>query len=66
GYPRITIIDLEEAFNIGEIINPNPSLTRPEAIRKLKESKDLFEIDMLSEEEYNQIRNKLTPIINNN
>ena len=66
SYPRITILDLEEAFNTGEIINPNPPLTRPEAIRKLKESKDLFEIDMLSEEEYNQIRNKLTPIINNN
>ena len=65
GYPRITILDLEEAFNTGEIINPNPPLTRSEAIRKLKESKDLFDLDMLSEKEYNEIKNKLTPFINN-
>ena len=65
GYPRITILDLEEAFNTGEIINPNPPLTRSEAIIKLKESKDLFDLDLLSEEEYNQIKNKLTPFINN-
>ena len=65
GYPRITILDLEEAFNTGEIINPNPPLTRSEAIRKLKESKDLRDLDMLSEEEYNKIKDKLIPIINN-
>jgi len=65
GYPRITILDLEEAFNTGEIINPNPPLTRSEAIRELKESKDLLDLDMLTEEEYNKIKDKLIPIIHN-
>ena len=63
GYPRITIVDLEEAFNTGEIINPNPPISRSEAISKLKESKDLFDLDMISEQEYNELRKKLTPII---
>ena len=65
GYPRITIVDLEEAFSNGEIINPNPPLTRSEAIRELKDSKDLFDLDMLTEEEYNKIKDKLIPIIHN-
>ena len=65
GYPRVTILDLEEAFNMGEVINPNPPLTRSEAIRELKDSKDLLDLNMLSEEEYNKIKDKLIPIINN-
>jgi hypothetical protein len=65
GYPRITIVDLEEAFSNGEIINPNPPLTRSEAIRELKDSKDLLDLDMLTEEEYKKIKDKLIPIIHN-
>lgn len=63
SFPRKTIIDIEEALQNGEIINPSPVLNRSEAIQKLKESKDLMELDLLSEEEYNKLRDKLLPII---
>ena len=63
SFPRKTIIDIEEALQNGEIINPSPVLNRSEAIQKLKEAKDLVELDLLSEEEYNKLRDKLLPII---
>ena len=59
----ISIFDLEKAFLDGEIINPNPPITKEEAIRQLKEAKDLMELDLLSEEEYNKLRKELLPII---
>ena len=58
-----TVIDIDKALEFNEIVNENRPLTRSEAIAKLKESKDLFELGLLSEKEYNQIKNKLTPII---
>ena len=50
----------------GEIINPNAPMTREEAIAKLKEAKDLFELDMMTKEEYDAIRIEVTPIIRGN
>ena len=50
----------------GELINPNRPMTRDEAIAKLKESKDLLELDMMSQEEYDELRKKLAPIIKGN
>ena len=57
-----TVIDIDKALEYNEIVNENRPLSRSEAIAKLKESKDLFELGLLSEE-YNQIKKKLTPII---
>jgi len=50
----------------GELINPNAPMTREEAIAKLKEAKDLFELDMMTKEEYDAIRIEVTPIIRGN
>lgn len=63
SYSRKTILDIERAFSSGEIVNHNPPLSKEEAIKKLKESKDLMELDFLSKEEYEKLREKLTPII---
>ena len=63
SYSRKTILDIERAFSLGEIVNHNPPLSKEEAIKKLKESKDLMELDFLSKEEYEKLREKLTPII---
>ena len=63
---RFTILDIEKAFEAAEVINPNKPLSRSEAILKLKESKDLFELDLISEDQYLKLKEKLTPIIMNN
>jgi len=58
-----TIGDLEHAILLGEIISPNAPMTRVEAIAKLKESKDLLELEIIAQEEYDKIKAELTPII---
>jgi len=66
GEKRRTIIDLELALSTGEVVNPNQKMTREQAIVKLKESKDLLDLGLLSQEEYDKIKSELTPIIMNN
>ena len=61
-----TITDLELGISGGEIVNPNAALTREQAIMKLKESKDLLDLGLLTQEEYNKIKAELTPIIMKN
>ena len=63
SHSRKTIVDIEQALSSGEIVNPNAQLSRQEAIKKLKESKDLMEIDLLSKEDYEKLKERLTPII---
>jgi len=58
-----TILDIEKALSFGEIIDPNAPLTRSQAIAKLKESKDLLDLGLLSEDAYKLIKSELTPII---
>lgn len=60
------IRDLMITLQNGEIINPNASMTREEAIKKLKEAKDLLDLDMMKKEEYESLKEKLAPIIKSN
>lgn len=60
------IRDIEIAISNGEIINPNRAMTREEAIKKLKESKDLLDLEMISKDEYDKIKSELEPIIKGN
>jgi len=62
---KSTILDIEKALEMGEIINPNAKMSRSEAIAKLKESKDLMDIGLMSEKEYSKLKDELTPIIMN-
>jgi|SRR5690606_4104733 len=57
------IRSLIDALQTGEVINPNRAMTREEAIAKLKESKDLFNLEMMTLEEYEKIKKELAPII---
>ncbi|MEX0997624.1 MAG: hypothetical protein WDZ45_11285 [Flavobacteriaceae bacterium] len=57
-------IAIEEAIESGEI--ETSGLNREQAIAKLKESKDLLDLEMISKEEYEKIKEELSPIINNN
>ena len=38
-------------------------LTREDAIEKLKESKELFDLGLLSEDDFNKMRQELAPLI---
>ncbi|MDB9713736.1 hypothetical protein OAA74_03710 [Flavobacteriaceae bacterium] len=54
-------IEIEQALEFKEI--ESSILSREEAIAKLKEAKDLLDLEMMSQEEYDKIKAELTPII---
>ncbi|WP_461630541.1 hypothetical protein [Labilibaculum euxinus] len=58
-------IDYESAIVTGEVKNPKAKLTREEAISKLKEAKELLDLEVISHEKYDAIKNDLTPLILN-
>ena len=60
------IWDLSKAIRLGEVINPNAPLNRQQAIAKLKEAKDLLELDMMLKEEFDALKAELSPIIKGN
>ena len=62
-FSYVGCVNLEIAVTQGEIINPNAIMTRDRAIEVLKEAKDLFDLDMMSQDEYDAIRAEVTPII---
>ncbi len=41
-------------------------MTRADAINKLKEAKELMDIEMMTREEFNKLKEELTPIIKGN
>jgi len=57
----LAIINLEGALQAGEIISS--IISRKEAIEKLKEAKDLLDLDLMTKDEYNSLKIELTPII---
>lgn len=59
----LSVMDTELAIESREILLKNRKMTREEAIAKLKEAKELMEIDMMSKEEFEELKKELTPII---
>ena len=59
----LSVVDTEIAYELGEIELANRLLTREEASAKLKEAKDLLDLEMMSQSEYEAIRSELEPII---
>ena len=62
-FKYLTITDLENAWYYGEILLNNVLMTKSEAIEKLKEAKDLLDLEMMTQEEYDKIKSELAPII---
>ena len=60
---KYTVTDFESSVEMGEILILNAPMTREEAIAKLKESKDLLELEIISQKEYDALKQELTPII---
>lgn len=61
----LSIMDAELAIESGEILLKNRKMTRDEAIAKLKEAKELMDIEMISKEEFDELKKELAPIITN-
>ena len=61
----LSVVDTELAIESGEILLKNSKMTREEAIAKLKEAKDLVEIEMMSKEEFEELKKEFAPIIIN-
>lgn len=59
----LSVLDTELAIESGEILLKNRKMTRNEAISKLKEAKELMEIDIMSKKEFEDLKKKLRPII---
>ena len=63
-YKHLTVADVENAFSSGELaLNNDPPIARIEAIKQLKEAKELLDLEIKTQEEYNAIKAKLTPLI---
>lgn len=54
---------IDDALETGEVIDPNAPMTREEAIAKLKEAKELVDLGLKTQEEFEALREKLSPII---
>lgn len=63
GNRKATTHSIESSMGLGEVYLLNRLMTREEAIAKLKESKDLLDLEMISQEEYDALKAELTPII---
>lgn len=59
----LSVMDTELGIESDEILLKNRKMTREEAIAKLKEAKELLEIDMISKEEFEELKKNLAPII---
>ena len=62
----ISVWSYKKAFEEGELINPNRPMNRTEAIAKLKETKDLLDLGMITKDDFDKMKEKLTPIISQN
>ncbi|NDP26630.1 MAG: hypothetical protein GZ087_04265 [Flavobacterium sp.] len=61
----LSVMDTELAIESGEVLLKNRKMTRDEAIAKLKEAKELMEIDMMTKENFEELKKELAPIITN-
>ena len=54
-----TILDIEKALEAKEIINPNAKISKEEILEKLREAKDLLELEMITQKEYEEIKKEI-------
>ncbi|WP_299583774.1 hypothetical protein [uncultured Sunxiuqinia sp.] len=59
----MSVVDYEKAVLAGEIRSLNAPITRDEAIAKLKEAKDLLDLGLMEEADYEKVKAELAPVI---
>ncbi len=57
------ILNFQKALDRREIVNLNAPMTKAEAMEKLLEAKKLYELEVMTKEEYDAIKLKLSPIL---
>jgi len=60
---KIARANVDKAITSGEIINPRAPMNRTQAIAKLKEAKELLDIEMMTKDEFEALKKELAPII---
>jgi len=64
GYGLIPVyIDYENALKFGEIINPSAKFSKDDAIAELEEAKKLLDLGVITQEDYDKMKNKLSKVI---
>lgn len=64
GFGLIPVyVNYEAALKAGEIKLIGAKMTKAEAIEKLKKQKELLDLDLIKQEEYDKLREELSPII---
>ncbi|GGW28626.1 hypothetical protein [Arenibacter certesii] len=64
GYGLIPVlIDYDTALELGEIKNPKIKLNKEQAISKLKEAKELLDLGVITQADYDKLKSELTPLI---
>jgi hypothetical protein len=64
GYGLIPVfIQYDNALAAGEVLSKNAPLTKQQAIAKLKEAKELLDLNLMTIEKYDSIKASLAPLI---
>jgi hypothetical protein len=54
---------IDQAISGGEIIIPSRGMTKQEALDKLKEAKNLLDLELIPKEKYDSLKKELSPLI---
>jgi hypothetical protein len=54
---------MQSAIESGEVIVPNGPLSKEQALSKLKEAKELLDLELISEQKYDSLKKEMAPII---
>ena len=59
----ITVLNLEAALQYGELINPKAAMTSDQALAELQKAKTKLDLGVITQQEYDVIKNELVKII---
>ena len=57
------LIDYEKALEAKEIINSKEPISKSQALLKLKEAKEMLELGVITQDEYNKLLDELKPLL---
>lgn len=58
-----TVLNVEQAFKIGELINPKAPMTSEQALAELKKAKDKLDLGLITQQQFDSLKVVLSKII---